>query len=129
MTLPPARSNEPTPQANAHANLLDGRYRLEERLGEGALGVVWRARHMALHRDFALKRLRAGALQDLAARARFHREAEALGRLRHPHIVEVTDFGIDPASDSPYLVMELLPGGTLADLLCEAGPLPAARAL
>jgi serine/threonine protein kinase len=84
---------------------------------------------MDLHRDFALKRLRTGALQDLAARARFHREAEALGRLRHPHIVEVTDFGVDSESGAPYLVMELLPGRTLADLLRETGPLPAARAL
>jgi len=109
--------------------LLGGRYRLEERLGEGALGVVWRARHVGLHRDFALKQLRTGALEDPAARARFAREAEALGRLRHPHIVEVTDFGIDPESAAPYLVMELLSGRTLADLLRETGPLPAARAL
>jgi len=123
MTLPPARST------GAQASLLGGRYRLDERLGEGALGVVWRARHMDLHRDFALKKLQTGALADLAARARFHREAEALGRLRHPHIVEVTDFGVDSASGAPYLVMELLPGRTLADLLRETGPLPAARAL
>jgi len=135
MTLPPeiptTTAGTTDPGAGAPATrLLDGRYRLEERLGEGALGVVWRARHMALHRDFALKLLRTGALADPAARARFHREAEALGRLRHPHIVEVTDFGIDPESGAPYLVMELLPGRTLADLLCcEAGPLPAARAL
>ncbi len=131
MTLPPAKATatDPTPHAGAHANLLDGRYRLEERLGEGALGVVWRARHVALHRDFALKQLRTGALEDPAARARFHREAEALGRMRHPHIVEVTDFGIDPESGAPYLVMELLSGRTLADLLRETGPLPVARAL
>src|SRR4051794_6164912 len=97
-----ASTAAPSPQ------LLGGRYRLEERLGEGALGVVWRARHVALHRDFALKQLRTGALQDPAARARFDREAQALGRLRHPHIVEVTDFGVDPGSGAPYLVMELL---------------------
>ncbi|HEX3532086.1 MAG TPA: protein kinase [Thermoanaerobaculia bacterium] len=126
MTSPSETSATP---AGAAPRLLGGRYRLEERLGEGTLGVVWRARHVALHRDFALKQLRTGALEDPAARARFHREAEALGRMRHPHIVEVTDFGIDPESGSPYLVMELLPGRTLADLLRETGPLPPERAL
>jgi serine/threonine protein kinase len=108
--------------------LLGGRYRLEERLGEGGLGVVWRARHVGLQRDVALKLLRA-APHDAQALARFQREAEALGRLRHPHVVEVTDFGVDGESGVPYLVMELLPQTTLADLLREAGALPAARAL
>jgi CHASE2 domain-containing sensor protein len=117
------------PAATIHEPcLLGGRYRLEERLGEGALGVVWRARHLGLHRDFALKLLRA-APHDSSALARFQREAEALGRLRHPNVVEVTDFGVDPETGAPYLVMELLPGRTLADLLRETGPLSAARAL
>jgi CHASE2 domain-containing sensor protein len=108
--------------------LLGGRYRLEERLGEGGLGVVWRARHLGLQRDVALKLLRA-APYDSQALARFQREAEALGRLRHPHVVEVTDFGVDDESGTPYLAMELLPPRTLADLLREAGALPATRAL
>jgi serine/threonine-protein kinase len=109
-------------------SLLGGRYRLEERLGEGALGVVWRARHLGLHRDFALKLLRA-APHEANALARFQREAEALGRLRHPNVVEVTDFGVDAESGVAYLVMELLPGRTLADLLREEGALAADRAL
>jgi CHASE2 domain-containing sensor protein len=109
--------------------LVGGRYRLEERLGEGAVGVVWRARHLGLQRDVALKLLRAASPDDADGTARFQREAAALGRLRHPHVVEVTDFGIDAEAGVPYLVMELLPSRTLADLLREAGPLPPSRAL
>ncbi len=60
---------------------------------------------------------------------RFQREAEALGRLRHPHIVEVTDSGIDPGTGAPYLVMELLDGVPLSELCRTAGPLPLERAL
>jgi CHASE2 domain-containing sensor protein/tRNA A-37 threonylcarbamoyl transferase component Bud32 len=132
MTLPPKTSAATTASHEpfgASPSLLGGRYRLEEPLAEGARGIVWRARHLGLHRDFALKLLRTGALHDPDAQTRFHREAEALGRLRHPHIVEVTDFGVDPETGVPFLVMELLPGRTLADLLRETGALPAARAL
>jgi len=124
----PALSPSPVPLPQPEPRLLGGRYLLEERLGEGGLGVVWRARHLGLQRDVALKLLRA-APHDPEALARFQREAEALGRLRHPHVVEVTDFGVDADTGVPYLVMELLAGQTLADLLREEGALPAARAL
>jgi CHASE2 domain-containing sensor protein len=108
--------------------LVGGRYRLEARLGEGAMGVVWRARHEALGRTFALKVLRPEVAADPPAQARFAREAEALGRLRHPHIVGVTDFGFDERDGAPYLVMEHLEGATLAERL-EEGPLPFPEAL
>lgn len=107
--------------------VLDGKYRLEERLGEGASGVVYRAFHLHLKKTLAVKLLHPGSL-DPASLARFHREAEVLGRLRHPHVVEVTDFGID-GSGIPYLVMELLEGRTLASFCEEEGALPLARAL
>jgi len=97
--------------------LVGGRYRLEERLGEGTGGVVWRARHVGLGRTFAVKLLQAGVIQDPEARARFAREAEALGRIRHPNVVAVTDFGIDEADGTPYLVMEPAAGVTLAEHL------------
>ena len=108
--------------------LVGGRYRLEEPLGEGAMGVVWRARHEALGRTFALKLLRPEAAADPPARARFAREAEALGRLRHPHVVAVTDFGFDERDGAPYLVMEHLSGVPLAQRL-ETGPLPIVEAI
>jgi CHASE2 domain-containing sensor protein len=92
------------------------------------MGVVWRARHEALGRTFALKLLRPETAADPPARARFAREAEALGRLRHPHIVTVTDFGVDERDGAPYLVMEHLAGAPLSQRL-EAGPLPPPEAI
>ncbi|HEX7185696.1 MAG TPA: protein kinase [Thermoanaerobaculia bacterium] len=119
-----------SPQKSSSTQIvLDGKYRLEERLGEGATGVVYRALHLGLRKTFAVKVLKAGSLDPLSL-ARFQREAEALGQLRHPHVVEVTDFGIDDAAGGvPYLVMELLDGITLADLCRQQGPLPLERAL
>jgi CHASE2 domain-containing sensor protein/tRNA A-37 threonylcarbamoyl transferase component Bud32 len=109
--------------------VLDGKYRLEERLGEGATGEVYRAVHLGLKKTCAVKLLKAGA-PDLPALDRFRREAEALGRLRHPHVVAVTDFGIDAAAGSlPFLVMEHLDGISLADFCRARGPLPLDRAL
>lgn len=105
--------------------LIDGKYRLEERLGEGALGVVHRAVHLGLEKSFAIKLLKTAGSSSPAALARFRREAVALGRLRHPHIVEVTDTGIDEPSGVPYLVMELLAGEPLSAQV----PLPLAQAL
>lgn len=105
--------------------LIDGKYRLEERLGEGALGVVHRAVHLGLEKSFAIKLLKTAGSSAPAALARFRREAVALGRLRHPHIVEVTDTGIDESSGIPYLVMELLVGAPLSAQV----PLPLAQAL
>lgn len=110
--------------------VLDGKYRLDERLGEGAVGLVYRATHLGLKKVFALKLLKPGlAALDPFSVIRFRREAEALGRLRHPHIVEVTDFGIDPGTGAPYLVMELLEGVPLSEHCRQQGPLPLARAL
>jgi CHASE2 domain-containing sensor protein len=111
------------------STVLDGKYRLDDRLGEGAAGVVYRATHLGLKRVFALKLLKPASAFDPFSVSRFQREAEALGRLRHPHIVDVTDFGIDPGTGAPYLVMELLDGVPLAELCRTAGPLPLDRAL
>ncbi|HSU84033.1 MAG TPA: serine/threonine-protein kinase, partial [Thermoanaerobaculia bacterium] len=111
------------------STVLDGKYRLDVRLGEGAAGVVYRATHLGLKKVFALKLLKPGPDLDPFSVSRFQREAEALGRLRHPHIVDVTDSGIDPGTGAPYLVMELLDGVPLAELCRTAGPLPLERAL
>jgi CHASE2 domain-containing sensor protein len=115
--------------ATLNGCVIGGKYRLEERLGEGALGVVHRAIHLGLERSFAIKLLKTAGAPSPDALARFRREALALGRLRHPHIVEVTDSGIDEAAGVPYLVMELLEGVPLSDVCRRQGPLPLAQAL
>lgn len=115
--------------SSAVGDVIDGKYRLEERLGEGALGVVHRTVHVGLERSFAIKLLKTSGAPDPAALARVQREALALGRLRHPHIVEVTDSGVDEPSGVPYLVMELLEGATLSEICRRQGPLPLPQAL
>ncbi|HTQ79380.1 MAG TPA: serine/threonine-protein kinase, partial [Thermoanaerobaculia bacterium] len=109
--------------------LLDGTYRLLNRLGEGGMGTVYRAHHVGLRRDVAVKILHSLGQHDLAAQARFRQEAVTLARLDHPHIVRVADFGIDEAREMPYLVMELLPGTSLSETLVRSGRLPLAQGL
>ena len=104
---------------------LDGKYELERRLGEGGMGVVYRGRHVNLHRQVAIK-LIAGSREGFGDRFRI--EAAALGRLKHPHIVDVMDFGVEEARGIAYLVMELLEGVTLA-ARCESRPLDRSEAL
>lgn len=111
-------------------HLIGGKYRLEERLGEGAIGAVYRAVHVGLEKSFAVKLLKTAGAPDPAALERFRREALALGRFRHPYIVEVTDSGIDESEGGvPYIVMELLDGVPLSDICRNQDPLPLAQAL
>jgi serine/threonine-protein kinase len=98
---------------------------LEQPIGRGGMGRVFRAHHVRLDRPVAVKYLPPELAADPAFEARFAREARALARLAHPHVVGVHDFGTTPAGDS-YLVMELVPGGTLADRIPLA-PREAAR--
>ena len=106
------------------SRVLDGKLELERRLGEGGMGAVYRARHLALGRLFAVKLIRRRMPQDAGYVARFRAEAAALGRLKHPAIVDVSDFGLDPRDEGvPYLVMELLDGVSLADHCSDVGPM------
>ncbi|MBX9585467.1 MAG: serine/threonine-protein kinase [Gemmataceae bacterium] len=100
-------------------------YEVGEELGRGGMGVVWQARDVALGRPVALKMLPGGAGHSAQARARFQVEAEAAAGLHHPHIVQVYEVG--EAGGCPYLALEYVAGGTLADRLA-AGPLPFADA-
>jgi len=107
---------------------LDEKYRLEERLGVGGMGTVYRARHLLIDRPVAIKVLNKLFFEDEAARTRFRREARAAGRLQHPNAVTVTDFG-ESQDGYVYLVMELLEGRTLRDVLAKEAPLDVARSV
>ena len=107
---------------------LDGKYRLEEQLGIGGMGTVYRARHLLIDRPVAVKVLNRLFVEDEAARTRFRREARAAGRLQHPNAVTVTDFG-ESQDGYVYLVMELLEGRTLRDVLAKEAPLDVARSV
>ena len=89
---------------------------LIEEIGRGGMGRVFRARHQKLARDVAVKLLPSELAAESAFQARFEREARVLGRLSHPHIVTVYDFGALP-DGSGYLVMEYVAGGTLRSRL------------
>src|SRR5262249_52392853 len=101
-------------------------YELLAKLGEGGMGAVYRARPQFLSQEVALKRLPADRLHDESARARFRREMEAVGRVRHPHLVAARDAGV--ADGQPYLVLELLDGLDLGKVVQAHGPLPVADA-
>jgi serine/threonine-protein kinase len=92
-----------------------GRYQVIERIGRGAMGVVYRAHDNAMGRDVALKVLTADLEDDPDIRTRFHREAEAAARLSHPNIITIFDVGED--ADRFFIVMELLRGSTLREFL------------
>jgi len=98
-----------------------GHYRILEKVAAGGMGVVYRARDGQLERDVALKVLPSGALSDDTARRHFRKEAMALAKLNHPNIATIYEFGSQDGTD--FLVMEYVPGKTLADRLA-GGRLP-----
>jgi serine/threonine-protein kinase len=98
-----------------------GHYRILEKVAAGGMGVVYRARDEQLDRDVAVKVLPLGTLSDDTARRRFRKEAMALAKLNHPNIETVYEFGSQDGMD--FLVMEYVPGKTLADRL-TGGTLP-----
>jgi len=109
-----------------------GSYRLGERVGQGGMGEVWRAKHRLLARPAAIKLIRPSdslnSVSSDAAARRFEREAQVTARLSSPHTVRLFDFGI--ADDGTfYYVMELLDGMDLETLVRQHGPLPAERVI
>jgi len=113
----------------AGSPVLDEKYLLLERLGRGGMGRVYKARHLGLGRVMAVKLLEPKLLGDERSRARFEREAAVLGRLEHPHVVAVSDFGVDRPRRIPYLAMAHLEGSSLAERLRRDGPLTPAEAI
>jgi Tol biopolymer transport system component len=101
-------------------------YRLVEKIGEGGMGVVWKATDTTLDRSVAVKFLPAHLSEDAGALARFEREAKVVAALAHPNILSIHDFGVQDGR--AYAVVELLEGETLRQKLAE-GPLPVRRAV
>ena len=106
--------------------VLDDKYRLERLLGKGGMGAVYLATHLGTERYVALKLIAPQFMRNEEFVGRFKREARAAGRLRHPNVVDVTDFGFTRAGKEQvaYLVMEYLDGCTLGDVLDEEKRLP-----
>ena len=109
-------------------DVLDNKYQVDQLLGKGGMGEVYRATHLGTKRTVAVKVIHPQLSAHDQFVARFRREAEAAGRLRHPNVVDVTDFGIAQTGNGPvaYLVMEYLDGCTLAEIVAEEGALPIA---
>ena len=110
---------------------LSGRYELGEILGFGGMSEVHLARDLRLHRDVAVKVLRADLARDPSFYLRFRREAQNAAALNHPSIVAVYDTGEaeTPAGPLPYIVMEYVDGVTLRDIVHTDGPMTPRRAI
>ena len=122
-----AATVEPRSPAQAvPGSVLGGRYRLDAAIGGGSFGTVFRARHLELNRDVAVKILATSAGTDPEALARFRREGDSACRVQHPNAVAVFDFAVNPGGVA-YLVMELLEGHSLEKELEEHGPLQPVR--
>jgi len=108
--------------------ILDGRYQLERRLGQGGMGIVFKGRHIFLKTQHAIKVI----LPDLVGNdpnlvTRFRQEALAAAAIRHQNIIAVTDFGVVRGT-MPFLVMEFIQGKSLQDLMSEEGAMGPVRA-
>ncbi len=127
----PKKDSSPSPQEIGPGAVLAEKYLLEDKLGTGSFGTVYRGKHLSLQQAVAVKVLQTSLAPASEALARFRREGISACRVRHPNAVSVLDFGIT-ATGVAYLVMELLEGRSLADELKEKGtltPLRCARIL
>lgn len=104
-----------------------GNYQVVKRIGEGGMSVVYRAKHMHLNKEVAIKFLHGHLVASRTNRERFKQEAQAVSKLDHPGVVRIHDFGITE-DNRPYIVMDLLLGRSLSDLIRKE-PLPPARAV
>ena len=116
------------PKELPEGDVLGGRYVIEQRLGDGATGSVYRARHVKFGRYFAVKVLHSDLMANPKVMARFEREAQLAGRLRHTNVASVVDVG-KTDDGQHYMVMELAPGENLSTILFADGPMSESRVL
>lgn len=100
--------------------ILEDKYKILRKIGQGGMGVVYEARHMTLNLTVAIKVLHPSEADDPNMLARFRVEAQSAASIKHPNVVDVTDFGLSP-DRRPFFVMEYLPGESLADRLGRLG--------
>jgi eukaryotic-like serine/threonine-protein kinase len=110
-----------------NSEIIDRKYKIIALLGEGGMGAVYKAQHLFLNQEVALKTFRAPSLTD-EPWVRFQREAQAIARLTHKNIVQFFDLGLSD-DNRPYYTMECLQGESLADRLKAIGPLPLNEAI
>jgi tRNA A-37 threonylcarbamoyl transferase component Bud32 len=104
-----------------------GRFKLEEVIGQGGMGKVYRARHLTLDRVVCLKMLRPALLEDPTVVGRFEREAKAASRLNHKNSIQVLDFGRNESDGTLFIAMEYVQGKDLRVVLRDEWPLPETR--
>jgi serine/threonine-protein kinase len=107
--------------------VISGRFRVDDLIGQGGMGKVYRARHLALERTVALKVLKPQLLEDPTLVGRFEREAKAASRLNHPNVIQVLDFGRLENDGTLYIVMEHVQGKDLRLVLRDDWPLAEER--
>jgi serine/threonine-protein kinase len=107
---------------------LDGRYRVEAVLGEGGMGLVYKARHAVLNKPFAIKVLKPEVSRDQEVMNRFQQEAQSASAIGNHHIIDISDFGSLP-DGSTYFVMEFLDGLSLTQAIEQFRPMPADRVI
>ncbi|NVB41686.1 serine/threonine protein kinase [Pseudenhygromyxa sp. WMMC2535] len=108
--------------------VLSERYRVDERIGVGGMGVVYRATHVMIGKAVAVKVLRPRHAKQREIATRFAQEARVASSIKHPNIVDISDYGTT-ATGSPFYVMELLPGHSLASEIRQLGALEPERAV
>lgn len=108
------------------SEILNDRYRLDKKLGQGGMAIVYQATDLMLERTIAVKILRKAFSSSISFQERFREEARAAANLTHPNIVTVHDFGLD--QDRLFIIMEHVPGTDLKAMIQEHGPLPIPQA-
>jgi len=108
--------------------VLDDAYEIQSIIGQGGVGIVYRARHKLMDRIVAIKMLQSQMASDSTSVKRFQHEAKAASRLDHPNVIKVSDFGITPTGQ-PYIVMDYLHGTSLADVIKKSGQVSVERAI
>ena len=100
-----------------------GLYEVAEQIGSGGMGAVFRVRHTRTERELALKVMLRSTLDDASMRERFGQEATITSHIRSEHLVQIVDAGVDPQTQLPFIVMELLEGKSLRALIARQGRL------